>query len=118
MSDKKNYLENQLRRSNLKIVGLPEDEKEISWENTENVVKATVKRHLGLQEDLQTEREHPVGTPRLPTAKRHDGPDYVGPHGIIAKMSSWKQRERILQAALDKKATKVWFLYQIINKEP
>ena len=110
MSDQIDYLKNQSRRSNLKILGLPEGDKELTWEDTENVVRAAVKEHLGFQEDLQIERAHRIGKPRLPGAKRRDGRASEGPRGIVAKMSSWKQKEQILKAARDKRPDGVMFV--------
>ena len=110
MSDQIDYLENQSRRSNLKILGLPEGEKELTWEDTENVVRAAVKEHLGFLEELQIERAHRIGKLWLPGAKRQDGCASEDPHGIVAKMSSWKQKEQILKAARKKRPDGVMFL--------
>ena len=50
MENKYEYLENMLRRNNIKLVGLPEDKlKEMSWEDTEELVKGVIKEKLKLK---------------------------------------------------------------------
>ena len=49
-------MENQSRRSNVKILGLREDkEKETSWEEIEKVVKNVIWNQLQIKEDLLRE---------------------------------------------------------------
>ena len=54
------YLENQSRRNNLKILGLPESPDEKSWDDTEKKVKALVNSELGVSDDFEIERAHRV----------------------------------------------------------
>ena len=65
--DKQEYLENSSRRNNVKILGIPEkdqkDGKE-TWEESEIKAIETIKKKLGIIDDLKIERAHRVGRPR------------------------------------------------------
>ena len=50
-TDKIEYLENQSRRSNIRIDGIREEEAE-TWDNTETKVKEILKEKLNLDEEL------------------------------------------------------------------
>ena len=53
------YLENQSRRNNIRITGIPEDkDNEQSWDDTEVVVKQSIKDKLNIGEDFEIERCH------------------------------------------------------------
>ena len=62
--DKQEYTENQDRRNNLKIFGLPESCGQESWVDSENLVKANIKETLCIEEDIEIERAHRVGEKR------------------------------------------------------
>ena len=67
VEDQMEYMENQSRRNNVKILGLREDkEKETSWEETEKIVKKVIRNQLQIKEDIHIERAHRVGKPRPP----------------------------------------------------
>ena len=109
VEDQMEYMENQSRRNNVKILGLREDkEKETSWEETEKIVKNVIRNQLQVKEDIHIERAHRVGKPR-PLGSRDDAsdnddadrPKLTGP--IIAKFTFWKQKEKVLRAARQKK---------------
>ena len=52
------------RRSNIKIVDLPEDKlKEKSWDGTEELVKGLIKEKLKIDVEVKIERPHRVGKP-------------------------------------------------------
>ena len=59
-TDKIEYLENQSRRSNIRIDGIREEEAE-TWDNTETKVKEILKEKLNLDEEPDIERAHRVG---------------------------------------------------------
>ena len=58
------YLENTSRRSNVKLIGIPENESE-TWDESEEIFKSQVKSALKIPEDLDIERAHRVGQKRL-----------------------------------------------------
>ena len=60
LENKQEYAENQSRRNNLKLIGVPESGEEKTWDDTECIVKDLVKEKLGIQEELQIERCHRV----------------------------------------------------------
>ena len=107
VEDQMEYIENQSRRNNIKILGLPEDkEKETSWEETENIVKNVIQNQLQLKEDIHIERAHRVGKPRPLGSHDGTGGDDEGPkftRPIVAKFTFWKQKENVLRAARQKK---------------
>ena len=61
LEDKQEYLENQSRRNNIKIFGVPEDEDEKSWDDTETVVKTLIRNKLEIQDEIEIERAYRVG---------------------------------------------------------
>ena len=54
------YLENQSRRSNIRIDGIPEETNE-SWSTTEGIVKNVLKEKLHLEFEPTVERAHRIG---------------------------------------------------------
>ena len=56
---KHEYLENQSRRDNIKIVGVEEKNSEKTWDDKEEVVKKIIKEKLGM-DDMVIERTHRV----------------------------------------------------------
>ena len=60
---KHDYLENQSRRNNIKIFGVPEDPDEKTWDDTELIVKTVIKNELGIQDadKIEIERAHRAG---------------------------------------------------------
>ena len=51
------YLENQSRRNNIKVLGVPEDPDEKTWYDTELIVKTVIKNELGIQDADEIEIE-------------------------------------------------------------
>ena len=109
--EKQNYQENYGRRKNLKILGLPDSQNSTeSWDESGNIVKEKVKELLKIEEDLNIERAHRVGKYQKAYTKS-DGtrvPEKVRP--IVARFSSWKQKDAIVKAARSLKPTGVMFL--------
>ena len=58
---KHDYLENQSRRNNVKVFGIPEEKGE-TWDQCEEKVKEAISNHLGIEKnELAIERAHRVG---------------------------------------------------------
>ena len=53
ISNQVDYLENQSRRNNIKILGLAESKEERTWEDTEKLIKSTIKDTLGVDESVE-----------------------------------------------------------------
>ena len=70
---KNEYLENQSRRNNIKITGVPEEEEERTWNDTEAIVKNLINNKLRIEGEVEIERAHQVGKKQrnLPQ-RRHD----------------------------------------------
>ena len=84
--------------NNVKIIGLNEDtDNEKTWEDTEELVITTIKEKLDI-EGVKTERAHHMGRPCPLHRTNPDGSTTkVPPHPVIARLSSWKQKEAILK---------------------
>lgn len=104
LEGKQEYAENQSRRNNLKLIGVPESSEENTWDDTECIVKDLVKEKLGIQEELQIERCHRVN--HKPGSTRHD---QNKPRHIVAKFVHWKQKEMIVKTAREKKPDGILF---------
>ena len=107
LEDQMEYLENQSRRNNIRIIGVAEQENE-TWEKSEELVKGLVKEKLGVTEELEIERAHRVGKKRGHNETRPDGSSF-GPRPIVAKFMSWKQREMVVTSARQKRPKGISF---------
>ena len=128
---KHDYLENQSRRNNIKIFGVPEDPDEKTWNDTEFIVKTVIKNELGIQDadKIEIERAHRVGSikgkaddrkhPQSHPAKEEGSRHLESaskkehqqePRPIVANIKSWKTKERILKTAREKRPKTVKFL--------
>lgn len=90
------YLENQSRRNNIRVSGIPETFKE-TWEEAEAKVKNAVQAKLGIELDI--ERAHRVDRkPRL-------GKFMVSnkPRTIVCKLRDWKQKDLVVRKARKEK---------------
>ena len=88
--EKRERLEAQSRRENLCIYGLSEDRNE-SWDDTENKVREYMSRDLELNEDdISIERAH-----------RIQGSEKPGP--FIVKFSFYKDKDRVLETYRQKR---------------
>ena len=81
-------MENQSRRSNIRIDGILEEENE-SWDTTEEKVKQVLAEKLNLEEALHIERAHRVR--RVASGPRRR------PRTIVCKLRDFKQKEQILK---------------------
>ena len=88
------YLENQIRRNNIRISGIPESPDE-TWEVAEAKVKQAIQEQLGV--DVDIERAHRV------ERRNHDrssqDTQQRKPRTIVCKLRCWKQREAVLKKA-------------------
>ena len=74
IEDKQEYLENHSSWNNIKLLGVPEDDDENTWDDTELIVKILTKNKLGIQDEVAIERAHRVGKkvqPRPQSKKEH-----------------------------------------------
>ena len=88
------YIENQSRRNNIKILGIDEDkDEEKTWDDTEEVVRKALKDKLHVEENFEFERCH-----RINKANKH--PRFSDqPRPIVAKFCKWKDKETVLRKA-------------------
>ena len=91
LRDKCTYLENQSRRNNIRIDGIPEETDE-TWDQMESKVKEAIEQKLQIQ-SVSIERAHRIGK------RRSDGK----PRTVICKLYDWKLKERLLKDARRKK---------------
>ena len=92
-TDKIEYLENQSRRSNIRIDGIREEEAE-TWDNTETKVKEILKEKLNLDEEPDIERAHRVGRRANATTG-----SVRRPRTIVCRLRDWKKKEQIIRSA-------------------
>ena len=88
------YIENQSRRNNIKILGINEDKhEEKTWGNTEEVERKALKDKLHVEENFEFERCY-----RINKAKKH--PRFSDqPRPIVPKFCKWKDKETVLRKA-------------------
>ena len=100
LDGKADYLENQSRRNNIKVFGIPEEQSE-SWESCESKVKKAIADKLQIKDEITIERAHRVGPyanrrgPRHQSRRQQGSQD--GPRPIVAKLMSWKQKPKSLK---------------------
>ena len=110
IEDQLEYLENQSRRNNVKIMGIDEDLEEKTWDDTEKIVRKIIREKLNVEEEIAIERAHRVGKRPRQSTPRPDGLKVNDrPRTAIVKFTRWKQKEEILRAARQKKPMGVMF---------
>ena len=90
IEDKQEYLENHSRRNNIKLLGVPEEDDENSWDDTELIVKTLIKNELGIQDEVVIERAHRVERkvqPRPQSKKEHRSHVESAQHQDLAQSS-------------------------------
>ena len=90
MDERIDYLSDQSRRDNLIFTKINEDKDE-NWEQSEKKVMDFIDKHMKV--NVKIERAHRVGP--------KDRPNKPGPRNIVAKFSSWKDRELVFQKRRD-----------------
>ena len=93
--DKMEYLENQSRRNNIRIDGIPEEPDE-TWEDTESKAKVALESKLNLPFKVEIERAHRTGKVNR---RSNDNALFTRPRTVICRLVSWKQKDPILKAA-------------------
>ena len=93
--EKMEYLENQSRRNNVRIDGIPEEDNK-TWLNTEIKVKEALHEKLNLSFEPVIEQAHRVGARPRPSVA--DGINRC-PRAIVCCLRDWKQKDEILRAA-------------------
>lgn len=89
------YLENQSRRNNVRIDGIPEQHNE-TWLNTETKVKEVLQEKLNPSFEPMIERAHRTGArPRSGAADDIN----TRPRTIVCRLRDWRQKDDILRAA-------------------
>ena len=90
------YLENQSRRNNVRIDGIPEEDNE-TWETNETKVKQVLKDELNLANAPDVKRAHRVSkSSRRPASAQSSA---NRPRTIVCRLRDWKVRETILKSA-------------------
>lgn len=93
--DKLDYLENQSRRSNVRISGIDEQPNE-SWDDTEVKVKEVLEKMDIPSEDVDIERAHRTGRPNQRARQ------------IVVKFLRYKDRENVLKSGKKLKGTGIY----------
>ena len=100
-SQKMEYLENQSRRNNIRVNGIPESDNE-TWEDAEAKVKRAIKDNLDLEVDI--ERAHRVERRITKSGQANRNQ----PRTIVCRLRDWKQREQVLRKARREKPTDLY----------
>ena len=114
LADKHEYQENQSRRNNVKLIGVPESANAESWEESEQIFKENVKSALQIDDAsvMAIERAHRVG--KKGGKKGRNGE--VLPRPIVAKFLNWKDREKVLKSARDKRPDGLFFVEDLAQR--
>ena len=100
-SQEMEYLENQRRRNNICVNGIPESYNE-TWEDVEVKVKRAIKYNLGIEVDIK--RAHRVE--RRKTNLGQANQNHL--RTITCRLRDWKQREQVLRKARREKPADVY----------
>lgn len=95
-SSKMEYLENQSRRNNIRVSGIPESADE-TWEIVEEKVKKAIREKLDMEIDI--ERAHRVERKKKPERAKKSGQ----PRTIVCRLKNWKQKEAVVRKARKEK---------------
>lgn len=117
---KTDYLENQSRRNNVVIYGIPEEVGE-TWNSCENKVKHEIAEKLEIKDELLIERAHRVGVKgrdqKRPRINGNGGRRQNDqPRPIVAKFLNWKQKSTVVRAAQKKRPKGVMFKDDLSEK--
>ena len=96
---KMEYLENQSRRNNIRISGIPEDSEE-TWDETESKAKEALRSRLKLTFEVNVERAHRTGKRQN---RSGNSAQQTRPRTIVCRLANWKQKDLILRAARKEK---------------
>ena len=90
LKEKLRIQEDRLRRNNIRVDGIEEDENE-TWENTENKLRSFLYDELEITDELYIERAHPV--------RRREDVKFNSnntPRTIAAKFLDYKEKEEVM----------------------
>lgn len=117
VADHNEYLENQSRRDNIKILGVPESDTEKTWDDTEGKVKELIKSKLSIDEEVEIVRAHRVGRQNQTGRSKLDGSfEPPQPRAIVAKLKSWKLKEKIVKKAREVRPKSIRFVYDLSQR--
>ena len=85
--NKLEYQENQSRRNNIRVFGIPESAGE-TWEMAETKVRDAIKEKLDIEVDI--ERAHRAERRKFGGLNQHQAD--AKPRVIVCRLSSWKQK--------------------------
>lgn len=91
-TSKFDYIENQSQQRNIRTDGIKESSTK-SWRATKETVKSSITGQLKLPDFPAVERAHRVGKPTLTSPKS------TKPRKVIVQFSSFKDKEKVLEAA-------------------
>lgn len=95
ITKKLDYLENQSRRNNIVIHGIPETPSE-SWADTEEKTQDLLRSKFGFTEEPLIERAHRIGAKKASQQRP-----------VVVKFNSFKDREIVLRNAKNLKGTTI-----------
>lgn len=104
MTSKITALESQSRRSNLKIYGIPEPQRE-DWAATESIVRNIFLTNFKFSTD-EVQKIMIERTYRLGPFKKNATP--VSPRPIIVRFTHYKDRQKVWDSRTNLKNTKIW----------
>ena len=104
--DKAEYLENQSRRNNIRVDGIPEVHGE-TWETTEPLVKEVLKDKLRMSDEIFIERAHRVEG--KVSSQDSNSSTSTRPQTIVCRLNHWNQKESILRNARKLKPRGIFF---------
>ncbi|CAH3185638.1 unnamed protein product, partial [Porites lobata] len=91
--NKKEYQENQSRRNNIRVFGIPESAGE-TWEMAKTGMRDAIKEKLNIEVDI--ERAHRVEQSIKSGGINQHQAD-AKPRVIVCRLSSWKQKEAVVR---------------------
>ena len=98
-------MENQSRRNNIRVDGIPEVHGE-TWETTELLVEEVLKDKLQMSDEIFIERAHGV---ERKVSSRVTSSLPARPRTTVCRLSHWKQKESILINARKLKPQGIFF---------
>ena len=121
LENKVEYLENQSRQNHIKIFGVPEEENEKTWDDTEVIVKTLIRNKLGIEQHIEIERAHRLACDDRGEDETHPQRNVhhvesasskrnSQPRPIVAKIKSWKVKDTIMKVARKKKPKDTRFM--------
>ena len=100
----------------MKIVGVPENlDTEKTWDDMEKVVREVIKDNLMMENaaELSIEWAHRAGRKQR---RHYESGSKVKPMPIVMKFNHWKQKERVLRIAQEKKPKGIMFYLDMAKR--